>query len=591
MSSDDLLSYYQAELTHLREEGAEFARTYPRVARRLELERDESPDPHVERLIESFAFLTSRIQRQLDDEFPDAAAALLGVLYPHFTAPIPSTTVARFDVAEGKGKLTTGHLIPRDTALFAKTRDDLTCRFRTCYPVTLWPLRVRSARIESADRLAMPRGTESILRIQLRGWGDPPARPDTLRFYLNGELGNAAALYELLFAHAGEVFVRDGEGGELVPLAEGSLRPVGFAREEVVLPTPDHAHAGYRLLQEYFADPRKFLFADFANLGDIPHGSDWELIVALRQKPPERLRVTADSFQLGCTPIINLFSRLTEPIRLDHRRSEYRLVPDIRRVATTEVHTILKVSSSSDPRNEAGVYQPLYSYSHGTAARAYWHSRRVPTPRRDLSGTDVLLSFVDLDFDATLPGDRTVWAHTLCTNRRLAEQLPPGQFLNIEESVPHHGIQVLHQPTPQRDPPLAGATMWRLVSQLSLNHLSLDGPVGVRALQEILRLYGAFGTPGSEKQAAGVVDIRCRPVVRRAGEGPWRGMVRGTEVTLTFDESLYAGTGAFLLASVLRHFLALYASINSFTQTIARGVESGVEWKKWPPLTGDLSVL
>jgi type VI secretion system protein ImpG len=68
-------------------------------------------------------------------------------------------------------------------------------------------------------------------------------------------------------------------------------------------------------------------------------------------------------------------------------------------------------------------------------------------------------------------------------------------------------------------------------------------------------------------------------------------MVRGTEVTLTFDESLFAGTGAFLLASVLRHFLALYASINSFTQTIARGVESGVEWKKWPPLTGDLSVL
>ena len=586
-----MLGYYQAELTHLRGEGAEFARRYPRVARRLELSADESPDPHVERLIESFAFLTSRIQRQLDDEFPDAAAGLLGVLYPHFTAPIPSTSVARFDVAKGKGKLTQGHEIARGTALYARTADDLTCRFQTCYPVTLWPLRVTYAGIESPAQVAVPRGTSSILRIRLQGWGDPLEKLESLRFYLSGELRSAAALYELLFAQAGAVFVRNSADGELIPLPEDSLRPVGFGRDEAVLAAPDHAHPAYRLLQEYFAAPHKFLFADFANLEPVKHAGEWEIIVALRGSVPEWLRVTADSLHLGCTPIVNLFKRITEPIRLDHRRSEYALIPDVRRPKTTEVHTIVKVSSSADPKKEAGIYHPLYSFAHGQEAHAYWHSRRVPTPRTDVQGTDVLLSFVDLNFDSALPAERTVWAHTLCTNRGLAEQVGVGAVLQIEEAAPQYDIHMLHRPTQQIDPPLAGATLWRLLSQLSVNHLSLDGPAGVAALREILRLYGAFGSPGSEQQADGLVGIHCKHVVRRAGVGEWRGMCRGTEVTLTFDETFFAGTRAFLLASVLRHFLALYASINSFTQTVARGTASDAEWKRWPPLTGEQTVL
>ncbi|HEY0153302.1 MAG TPA: type VI secretion system baseplate subunit TssF [Longimicrobium sp.] len=589
----DLLSYYQAELSDLREAGVEFAREHPGVARRLELERDESPDPHVERLIESFAYLTARIQQQLDDEFPDAAAALLGVLYPHYTAPTPSTTVARFRVLEGQGKLTTGHGIRRGTPLVAHAPDGLLCRFRTCYPVTLWPVTVESAAIESADRVAAPRGTQSILRIRMRGWGESPPRPDSLCFYLGHELRSGAALYELLFAQATGVYVRSGETGALIPLPADSLRPVGFRRDEAMLYAPEHAHPAYRLLQEYFVNPHKFLFAEFTNLkAFVPPGPEWELIVPLRRPAPEWLRVSRDSFQLGCTPIINLFDRLTEPIRVDQRRSEYRLVPDVRRTTTTEVHTILKVSASSDPKNEAATYQPLYSFSHGNPARAYWNARRVPTPSRSVAGTDVLLSFVDLDFNPAFPSERTVWAHTLCTNRNLAEQLPPGQFLEIEESAPLHGIDVLHTPTLQRDPPMAGATLWRLVSQLSLNHLSLEGPAGLRTLQEMLRLYNAaYGSPGSEQQASGVTGIECRRVVRRAGHGEWRGMCRGTEITLTFDETCFAGTRAFLLASVLRHFLGLYAPINSFTQTIARGPEAGEEWKAWPPLTGEQSVL
>ena len=74
---DDLLAYYERELTFLRQLGAEFAERYPKIAGRLVLEEDKCEDPHVERLIEAFAFLAGRIHRKLDDELPEITEALL----------------------------------------------------------------------------------------------------------------------------------------------------------------------------------------------------------------------------------------------------------------------------------------------------------------------------------------------------------------------------------------------------------------------------------------------------------------------------------------------------------------------------------
>jgi type VI secretion system protein ImpG len=80
--------------------------------------------------------------------------------------------------------------------------------------------------------------------------------------------------------------------------------------------------------------------------------------------------------------------------------------------------------------------------------------------------------------------------------------------------------------------------------------------------------------------------MSCRRITGRVGKEPWRGFCQGTEVTLTFDESLYVGSGAFLLGSVLNRFLPLYASINSFTQLAIRSVQREGDWKRWPPLAG-----
>jgi type VI secretion system protein ImpG len=605
---DNLLRYYNDELTYLRRMGAHFGRRYSKIAGRLEQSEDSAADPHVQRLVESFAFLTARIQRQLDAEFSRITTALLGVLYPHLVNPIPPMTVARFEVDPAQRKMTTGHLIPRDTSLFAQTQDGLPCRFRTCYPVTLWPFEVESAAFQSPDKLEFlnqhPQ-VATVLRLSLvpRGVSLAEMRPalQCLRFFLRGDDVLVHALYELLFTRVWRVALLPRSKEPPVFLPEDSIQPVGFGPEESVIPYPPHAHPAYRLLQEYFQFPQKFLFFDLANLDRHPSrepnpDEKLDILILLTEIPRQRLVIDRHTFALGCTPVVNLFPKTSEPIRLDHSQLEYRLIPDIRRERTHEIHTILSVSASSNPMEETARLDPFFSFQHrrdGREPKAFWHARRTPTGREDLPGTDIYLSFLDLDLNPAQPPAQTVFAHMLCTNRDLTTQLQPRARLQIENAAPLNDISCLYKPTEPAYPPIEGASLWALISNLSLNYLSLSGgKESLDALREILRLYSFSDAPAAHKQVQGIKQMSARRVVRRIRHNDWRGFCQGSEVTLEFEEDQYVGSGAFLLGAVLERFFALYASINSFTElVITRAAQPGREWKRWPPRAGYQPIL
>ncbi len=597
---DELLRYYEQELTHLRKMGVEFARRYPKVAGRLELSHDGCADPYVERLIESFSFLTARIRYNMESQFPEIPAALLNLLYPHYTNPVPSMTVARFEPDPAQGMLTSGYTIPRRTPLFAQSHQGDTLRFRTCYPVTLWPLEVAEAAYETPeqfDMTAVPFGVASAFRVRIRcSKGTlPELGLNELRFHLNGEPMLVHDIYRLLFGSGVRIAILPQGGTRPVLLPKDSLRPVGFGTDEEVIPYPRQAHPQYRLLQEYFAFPEKFLFFDLGNLR--LHGSEsyFDIYFFLDHKLPGRPAVGRETFQLGCTPVINLFRKTSEPIRLSHLQSEYRLVPDMRRERSTEIHTIERVSASSDADATAMIVEPFFSYNHHGAARdarAFWHARRVPSARATIPGTEMLLSLVDLGFRPSLPPVQTVYAHTLCTNRHAASELPSRGALQMEDAAPVARIEALHKPTPQIDSPLTGMAYWRLISQLSLNYLSLDGgPESLKALREILLLSANPEDPSHHHQIAGIREMHCRKVTRRMGKQAWRGFCQGTAITLVFDDEKYVGTSAFLFASVLNHFFALYASVNSFTEVSARGIQHETIWNTWSPMVGEQTVL
>jgi type VI secretion system protein ImpG len=595
----ELLDLYARELAYVREQGAEFAAQYPKIAARLGISGQICADPHVERLIEAFAFLNARLSRELEAELPQLTTSLLGVLYPQLACPVPAMAIAAFDIDPRESKLGSGYTIEKHTPLFATSQTGPVCRFRTAYPVTLWPVEIKAASMIPPETLDVPSwvtsGAAAAMRIDIATGGVPLDKlgMKSLRFYISGGGMGAALLYDLVGAHTMKVFLLDEKSGAGEPPG-ARLRPVGFEADEDVLPYPIHAHRGHRLIQEYFSFPEKFFFFDI-EFSRLPASPKTSIIVLFNTKPGAGVAVRQTTLRLGCTPVTNLFSKSAEPIRVDQRRPEYRLIADVRRERTTEIHSIQRVAATAPGEPQQVVHEPFFSFAHrppGDEPRAFWHARRVPTGRKDLPGTDVWLSFVDLDFNPRRPPSSTVYATVLCTNRDLADEINMDTTLQLERPAPVKRCVCLTKPTPQRPAPLGGQALWRLVSNLSLNHLSIsDGRAGVEALREILRGYIFGDAPDADRQIDGIVDVRSRPVTRRLGGEAWRGFCRGTEVTLTINEDQFAGSSPILLASVLSRFFALYAHMNSFTELVLKSSSREKEWTRWPLMAGERALL
>jgi type VI secretion system protein ImpG len=603
---DELLTYYERELTFVRRMAAEFAEKYPKIAGRLLLERGKCEDPHVERLIESFALLAARVHLKIDDEFPEITQSLLQVLYPHYLCPVPSMSIVEFVLDPAQGKLSTGYAIDRHETLYSKPGHDTVCRFRTCHPVTLWPIEVQSARIDLGGVAAAGgRVPAAVLTLRLRTQGDTrfaELEIDRLRFYLAGESQLTHRLYEMLFAHCYRVELRDPVGGTAISLPDPSLLDVGFGRDEGLLPYSPRSFLGYRLLQEYFHFPEKFLFADVVNLAPLRAARferDAEIRFLLSQAPRLDQAIEAQNFRLGCAPVVNLYTQVAEPIRLDHAHAEYRVIPDIRRQRTTEVYSIDAVTSMSPHTGQSMEFQPFYSFKHSFERQknhAFWHASRRPSERKDDAGSELYLSLVDLDFRPSLPPTDVLTLHITCTNRDLPGQLPfgdPDGDFTLEGAAPVRAVNCLTKPSRTLRPPLGHRAQWRLISHLSLNYLSpveWGGDRHPEVLREILALYDFSESPVIQQQIAGLVGVSSKQVMRRIRSPYGSGFARGVEATLEFDESRYVGSGVYLFAAVLERFLGLYVSINSFSELVVTTKQRGV-LKRWTPRSGQQTLL
>lgn len=615
--SEELYPYYERELVFLRQSVQEFAQRYPAAAGRLMLEPDRSADPHIERLIESFALLAGRVQHKIDDEFPELIQAVLGVLYPHYLAPLPSMAVLQLDLDPKRGKLAEGYHLPGGSRLRTLPSGPMSCKFRTCYPVALWPIRLSEALFQLppfSPGTHPPQGTEAQLRLVFDCNGGLPLSAlsiESLRLHLSGDPSLVSSLYETVFNHALAVEIRSLDLPEARPVelsAQDALRQVGFEPEDGLLPYPGQSFIGYRLLTELFAYPAKFLFLDLHGLDRASRagfGHRFEVIVWV-DRGSETLEqgVNRSTFRLGCTPIINLFEQTAEPIPLTHRRHEYLVVPDVSNSRGTEVYSVESVVGSNPQTGETSEYRPFYAYTHGTSRakdQGFYIASRRSSRREGDRGTETFLSLVDLGFDPFETADTTLIVRTVCTSRDLPTELRRAGdrvAFELEAAAPLEAVRCLRIPTIPIRPPLRRGAFWRLVSHLNLNFLSLaDSEHGRDALREILRLYEFQGSEGSSSNAAvatqlieGITAVSARRVTGRVsaaatGEASG-GFCRGVEITVEFDESKYLGTGAFLFASVLERFFGLYASINSFTQMIARSKQDGRVIRRWPPRAG-----
>lgn len=606
---DELLLYYERELTFLRHMGRDFAEKYPKVASRLVLEPDKCDDPHVERLLEAFSFLAARVHLKIDDEFPEITESLLSVVYPHYTRPVPSMSVAQFHLDPEQGKAAAGFTVPRDSVLLSKPVAGVPCKFRTCYDTTLWPLRIAAAEWKTPDRLIPPmRAPEAAgaLRVEIECFPDVELSKldlDSLRVYLNGESNLIHALYELLFCNLLQIWVRDPTpGSKIAPvlLPPSALRPVGFEEGEGMLPYPRRSFAGYRLLQEYFTFPDKFFFVDLGGLRDVwrtgfKNRVELVFLIAPFEQPERKqtleLGITPGTFRLGCAPVINLFPQTAEPVLLDQRKFEYPIVPDVRRPNACEIFSVDEVVSINPATRDTMTFEPFYSYRHSTIRekkQTFWIAHRRRSNRRSDEGTDIYISLVDLSSRPVRPDTDTLTIRTTCTNRDLPARLPFGDEngdFDLEGSSAVRRIVALKKPTPTLRPPVGRSVFWRLISHLSLNYLTLVED-GKEALQELLRLYNFLETGFSQRQIDGIVSLRSQKHFARVLSDGGVTFARGTLVDLEFDEEQFVGGGVYLFAAVLERFLGLYVTLNSFSQLAVRTRQRKEVLKQWPPRAG-----
>lgn len=612
MSDDALLSYYNRELSFIRKQAAQFAQAHPKIAARLRLGADAIEDPHVERLIEAFAYLNARTRLKLDDDFPELTESLLSVLYPHYQAPIPSFAIAQFDLDPAQSEIGTGHLIPANTGIETDSIQGAPCRFRTAYPITAWPIDLKLAKLARMPYAAptLPSGkVAGIIHLSLvcrsKNNSFSVLNPGSLRFFLKGQPQHMFPLYELLFNNVLGVALAAGpDDRNPVFLEPDAIQPVGFDREDGLLPYPRRSFLGYRLLTEFFVFPEKFRFFDLKGLdaGTMSRfGPRLDLFIYLNRSAPDlEPNVTDDTFRLGCSPVVNLFSKRADPIALSHTETEYRVVPDSRRPLSYEVYSIDRVTGT-DAAGAAREFYPFFSVQHGREANAgtcYWYgARRAAEQVQGVidHGTEIYLTLVDLDFQPSTPADKSLAIETTCLNRDLPGRLPFGgdqPRLQLTDGNPLISrVTCLTPPTRTLRPALRHGTLWRLISHLSLNHLSLvDGEEGADALREILKLYDFSDSAETRGLIDGVLSVTSKNTTARTG-GKGGSVCRGVEAIITFDPDRFTGSGLYLFAAVIERFLALYSNINAFSRmtAVVRGREGVL--RRWPPRLGERILL
>lgn len=574
--------YYEDQLRRLRELAVEFAQANPGLAPMLS---GSSTDPDVERLLEGVAFLTGLTRQRLDDDFPELVQALTNLLFPQMVRPVPASAMMHFTP---KGPLTEPAVIPANSELLSMPVDGTRCTFRTSAALAVEPVTLTGFRWQAGA------GHSSSLHLDFSLTGPTLEQweASSLRLYLGGRFNDAARLFLLLMTRTDSVHIaaRNGQGDDTPmwqALDRRALRASGF--DDAMLPYPRNAFPGFRVLQEFYALPEKFLFVDIDGIDrwkTARTGRHFTIGIELRELPDWSPELRPDSLSLNVVPAVNLFAHAATPISQNHRAAEHRLQPegtDGRRYQIFSVDEVLGYRQ--------GVAEPYRYASFGLSPNAtdgpsYQIVRRTATVGRS---QDTVMSF------AYPPGHayvkETLSIKLTCTNGDLPESLKLGDICHPTSSSPDRfAFRNIGPVAPPLVPPTGGHLLWRLISHLSLNLLSIADADNLR------RLLGLYVFPERQERGNEVVNRRriegIEQVVATSETrlmGPR--VLHGQHILVTCREDHYAGRGdMYLFGCVLDQFLSDYSGINAYTRLEMVEAYTGERYQ-WSPRLGRQTLL
>jgi len=602
---DDLIKYYNEELNYLRHAGELFSNKNPEIASKLRLNANEITDPFVAQITESFAFVTARIKQKLDDGYAEINEALLDIILPHLTRPLPSFSILQFC---SKSSNKTVHAITKGTCLNFKLENKANYEFITLYNTPILPLKINSLKFENSpfsqienikksqakSRLAIELSTHNkeLNFIQLTN--------TTIRFFISLELENAYQLYTLIFNHLEAISLYYPENpSQEINLALSCIQEIGFKNHENALAFNKNSFQGYRLITEFFAYPQKFLFFDL----DLPS----HILQLLRNTLNIHLyfnihntnlakTVNNGALSLNCVPIINIYENQAEVIKLDHSQFEYSVIPkNLRNNTAQEVYSISQASTTRE--QQPFTIHPYFGLKHSALQEQnlYWHTRRrSSSENNDLNGinNNLQISFTHLD---TLPlhkEQHIVNLDLLCINYDLYQKLYI-QNLDYQIEFKENSYSFVKEmfniiPVTDLQRPLLGYKQhWKIFSHLLLNASSLldSENESLTDLKELLTIYNTSENTYNQSLINCLEKVQVQYSISRLPIAGKYGFCNGVKVNISLNDAYKKYSGLFLFGCILRKFLGLYVSINNFID-FKMTDKTGTIIYQWQPLLG-----
>ena len=571
--------YYQNELDNLREIAQQFSQENPTLAPQL---GQASSDPDVERILEGVAFLTAGIRQKIDDDFPEFSQGLLNQIFPHYLRPLPAATIMEFKPAP---ILNDKVVTPAGTYIEAKEIDDIHCRFRTTHPVEVAPVKVDSAQGNETSK-----GRRTIdISLSINGMTMGAWKPENIRFYMGGDYQGAVDTFFILNHYVESLILIDTQGNEIAaPQAE--IRPIGFDDSFKLLDYPKNSFPAYRLIQEYFLIKEKFLFVSFSGLADYMSqisGNKITIRCLLKESAMQVPRLSAARFVLHATPAVNLFGHEAESFINDYRRSEYLVRPMRNDKQQYQIYTIDEVIGNNRKLARKNHYTSMGTFDPELNTTPVYQSYN----RSGEKGSTATYIGFSYPKNYDLESKESVQVELTCTNGNHTAKLKAGD-INRKTSGTSELVTFSNITTPSesQEPPSGQSVLWRLLSHLAINYLSLAETDNLKSLMELYIFSGHSGSKqeiANRKRIDGITDIKVGACDRLVGGIS----MRGQKIEVSVDSSFFTSRGdMYLFGSLLDRVLGSFASLNSFTEFSLKDSVTE-ELYHWPLRAGDRPLI
>ncbi|MEA1917807.1 MAG: type VI secretion system baseplate subunit TssF [Campylobacterota bacterium] len=579
MSNKSFESYFQHELSKIRELSKEFSKEYPAVAPLLDA---HNSDPDAERLIEGVAFLTGLLQQKLDGEFPEVIHELTNILFPHYLRPIPALSVLEFTP---KPSLREAVKIPKGTQVNSVAIEDIQCTFTTTSTLNVYPMRLNKSIYTVIDN----KSSSLQLDIELIDSSLGSLNLNELNFYLGDSYNNSSDLFMLL-SHFLKSIVIELDNSKTVNLPIDSLECDGLNSNNSLFNYPSNAFSGYKILQEYFILPQKFFFFTLSNLHKLKHyanTSNFKVVFNFKNPPTTLNSFSNDSIKLFCTPISNIFEDTAEPITLKHNRELIRVRTPLKYSDKCQVYDVEKITSYIQGEVENKKYFPFESFQHKTKNVNLYQVHR----KKSIINSKEEI-FLELHYDGEIERKKEVLSMQIsCTNATHSERLKLGEISQGSDNSPELTTFKNIMPcTMQIDSPLSENSLWQFVSHLSINLLTL---ADIKTFKEMLKLYLFSNNRDKNKvsknqKRVDAIEEFSIETIDKVSRGY---LLKGHKAYMHIRGDYFASTGdIYLFCTIILRFLSSYAGINTFIELEVKETITG-ESLSWDPILGNKKLI